>query len=1032
MSKTPPTVNPFSSGPGGSQFELLVATYYLTAMLKGEIPFGNSDGGIIDSVKLQQRNNDNPVDDIVVQSQNGVLSIQVKHTVRFTNNKNKIKGNAPEFYDALSQCWSLYNNVKFNHDTDYFGIAFDETIFPQKTRRNLNDTLDWAKRKTTVKSYLAQLGKFEEKRKYFNIFQELLSDISESTIDDEVTWDFIRHFVILPFDFNQMSGHSSNELQNKLLDIAKSRSSDNVKNLLSSLYFLATEYAIAGGELNCYSVEKYLPKNSYVPINGGSLYTLQKNLEMQLNHKIDREIKSRKYIPGIFTEVPKANDELRIFSDPVLFIQKIVEDLQKTDIMLYNEFATKIGYPLFKIELPEKFQMPSRLAEAIDASDILKEYVSGLIKKLEDLEPYKGKSVKKYVNSTNQSRFEAIKYRLYGCNRSLQWKFQEITHHLCLIKSQILIIRGRAASGKTNFICNFADRTLKSRQQPSFYITGYDLSSEAATTPLKEFLVNGCNEEYDGKFSRLLPDIEKICSKNRKPLLIIIDGLNEHSDILQFAGQLEQVIEEFTSTINIKFILTCRSENFDKRFANLYASSFADRISEIPDYSIKIPPIHEKYMIRVYFNHFKINCALSEKVINKFIKNPLILRLFCEAYGSEDNKKFVTLKPLNNILLDVLFIKYNQRISDHFERKYPDANFKRKYQELLNELANYMICNNTFTNVPQNTLPDKYDKIISILINEGVILRVDLPEESSIVDNSERLSFTYDEFRDYILADYIITKISRPNFDQFKELLSNLVIPKCPVAEGVGHYTFLISRRRRNQEILNFLKTLDNYDDIFIRAIFAIDDSLITQEDIETLRRLFRKDTHTAERIYSGLINRRDKKTFSNLNIWLFFDCVAQFNKSDYQRLISPIFSSPFNDVQRTCDDIKKLLDNCNSDTIEFDSNTSLIEMIICLTPVFSHSSRDYYNIYPTDLLLEVMDTHTKLTISLIKKYIKNPDSYIAQTLWPKIVYWQCKSFPDDEIYSVAKKIQSSNSFSGSPHLNGIIASFLSNRRTLK
>jgi hypothetical protein len=1029
MSKTPPAVNPFSSGPGGSQFELLVATYYLTAMLKGEIPLGYNEGGIIESVKLQQKNNDNPVDDVVVQCQNGVLSIQVKHTVRFSNNKNKNNGKTPEFYDALSQCWSLYNTVKFNRDTDYFGIAFDETIFPQETRRNLNNTLDWAKRKKTVKAYLTQLGKYVGKRKYFDIFQELLSDISESPVDDVTTWDFIRHFVILPFDFNQISGHSSNDLQNKLLDIAKSRSSDNARNLLSCLYFLATEYALAGGELDCYSVEKYLPKNSYVPINGGSLYTLQKNLEMQLNHKIDREIKSRKYIPGIFTEVPKANDELRIFSDPVLFMQKIVEDLQKTDILLYNEFAAKVGYPLFKIELPKEIQMPSNLTEAIDASDILKEYVSGLIKKLEDLEPYKGKSVKKYVNSTNQSRFEVIKSRLYGCNRSLQWKFQDINHSLCLIKSQILIIKGRAASGKTNFICNFTDRTLKSRQQPSFYITGYDLSNEAVTTPLKEFLINRFNEEYDGKFSRLLPDIEKICSKNRKPLLIIIDGLNEHSNISQFAGQLEQVVEEFTSTIYIKFILTCRSENFDKRFANLYVSSFADRISEIPNYSIEIPPIHEKYMIHVYFNHFKINCALSENVVNKFIKNPLILRLFCEAYGSEDKQKSVTLKPLNNIRLDALFIKYNKRISDHFERKYPDASFKRKYLELLNELANYMICNNAFTNVPQNSLSDKYDKIIQILINEGVILRIDLPEESSIIGDTESLSFTYDEFRDYILADYLITKISRLNFDQFKELLSNLVIPKCPVAEGVGHYTFLISRRRGNQEILNFLKTLDNYEDIFIRAIFAIDDSLVTQEDIETLQRLFRKDTHTTERIYSGLINRRDKKTFPNLNIWLFLDSVAQFSKSDYMRLISPIFSSPFKDVQKTCDDIKKLLDNCTSDTIEFDSNTSLIEMIICLTPVFSHPSRDYYNICPTDLLLEVMDNHTKLTISLIKKYIKNPDSYIAQTLWPKIVYWQFKSFPDNEIYSIAKKIQSSNSFSGSPHLNYIIASFLSNGR---
>jgi hypothetical protein len=1016
MSKAVAFVSPFSSGPGGSRFELLVATFYLTSMLKGEIPLGYDNGGLIESVKLQQRNKGNPVDDVVIQSQKGELSIQVKHSVRFTSNKSKTSGKYPEFYEALSQCWSLFNSASFKRDIDCFGIAFNEATIPIKTRSNLNDTIDWAKRERTVKSYLKQLGKSEEKKKYFDIFQDLLSDISETHIDDNTTWEFIRHFVILPFDFNQSSGHSTNELQNKLLDISKFKSPDNAKTLLSILYYLATDYAITGGEHDCFSLEKRLPMNVYAPINNVSSYILQKNLELHLKQKIEREIKSKKYIPGLFTESPNANEDLRIFSDPVLFIQKIVEDLQRVDVYLYNEFATKLNFPLLKIEPPNTFRMPNTISDAIDVSDILKNYVSSIIKDLKDLDPYKGKKIKKYVTDTNRSLFKAVDYRFYGCILSVQHELERIEHGLGLIKSQVLIIEGKAASGKTNFICNFADRTLRTRQQTSFYITGYDLSNEATTTSLRLYLINRFNEEYDGKLSRLSPDIEKICLKEKKPVLIIIDGINEHSDLSHFAGQLEQVIEEFTSTIYIKFILTCRSENFDKRFSNLKTASFADKLSVIQNFSHNIAPIHKKFMIHVYFKYFKLICHPSEEVIDTFIKNPLILRLFCEGYGSENGKNDVTIGPLYSIHLSILFDRYNSRISNHFEKKYPDTGFKRKYGELLNKLADYMLINKKFSNVPVNSISSEFDRIVAILVNEGVILRKDLPDKKSITLDSEVLNFTYDEFRDYILADYLVKIISVDNFDRFKELFAELVSPDCPVSEGIGYYTFVISRRDHNKRILGYLKTLDNYDEIYIRAIFTIDNSLIFQEDLETIKRLFQKDSHIVELIYSGLLHRRDKTEFPILNIWLFFDLVSQLNKSEYIRLIRPIFSLSHNWLDATYDGIKNIIGGCTKLTIEFDAYTSLIEILICLSP----------RVNSYELFFEIAKKHPKLTTSLLKKYLENPESYVGETMWHILAFSQLKAFYNDEIYRLALTIRNTGSTEKAHDLQTSIDFFIS------
>lgn len=1022
MSKPIAAVNPFSTGPGGSRFELLVATFYLISMLRGEIPLGFEDGGRIVSVKLQQRNKGNPVDDVVIQTEKGLLSIQVKNSVKFTGNKPTKNGKPPEFYDALSQCWSLFNDSQFNREIDCFGIAFNEGNTPINTKTNLNDAINWAKTERTVESYLIQLNKFKEKKKYFEIFRDLLSDISKNSIADKTTWDFIRHLVILPFDFNQNSGHSFTELLNKLLEIVKSRSAENAEIMRSTLYCLATNYAINGGEIDSYSLEKQLPLEIYAPINNTlTSYTLQKNLASQLKNKINREINSKKYIPTVFTEIPDAKDELRIFSDPVLFIKKIVEDLQRIDFYLYNELATELGFPSIRIELPNTFKIPNTLSDAQIASHILKEYISGIISCLNNVEPYKGKKVSEFLNTSNSHLFDEVEHLLWGANLSLQWDLKRMVRHLDLITCQVLIIEGKAASGKTNFICNFAERTLQSRQQTSFYITGYDISNELSTTALKNYIINRFNEEYDGKISRLLSDIHKICLKDKKPVLIIIDGINEHSDLSHFAGELEQIIEEFTSTINIKFILTCRSENFEKRFSNLKKSSFADKVIVIQNFTNKIAPIHKKFMITAYFKHFKIYCQPNQSVINTFVNNPLILRLFCEGYGSDCDEDFVMIGPLNNIHLDVLFERYNQRISENFDKDYPDRNFKRKYKKMLNELAEYMFKYKTFSNVPVDSISTESYEIISILVNDGVILRKDLTENISITEDSEVINFTFDEFRDFILADYLIKKLARDDFDKFKTISSELMSPDCPVAEGLGNYTFMISRRNNDQKIFDHLKSLDNYDEIFLSTIFNLDDDAISHEDLEKIEYLFYKNSQSSKRIYLGLLNMRSKIDFPNLNIWVFLNLTSQLNKADYLRLVTPIFSS-HEMMNRTCNSIRKILDGYDPKAIDLDPNNSLIEILICISPIpLGYPQETIF-----EILLKITNNHPKLIMSLITKYLEDPRSYVAQNLWTEIASSQSSIFFTKEIFDIAIKIRNISSINLDPEFYGSLDLYIS------
>ncbi|MFA4859823.1 NACHT domain-containing NTPase [Methanoregula sp.] len=1021
-------VHPFSLGPGGSRFEILIVVFYMSAMLKGELPLGFENRGAIYSIKLQQRNHDNPVDDIVIKTKNGTLSIQVKHKIRFTNNKPKPNVKIPEFYDALHQCWDLFNDNKiFNKENDRFGIAFDVSSFAKNTRTDINDAISWAQKEISVESYLHQLKKFKEKFKYFTIFQELLSDISKKNVNDQITWDFLRHFALLPFDFGQPSSHSYNELLNKLNSVTVVSSEEKAIILQSRLYDIATEYAISGGEFDTYSLEKQLPHDIYSSnLRQQTTYVLQKNLAIQLEQQISREKKSKKYIPGVFVEVPQSKEELRYFSDPVLFIQKIIEDLQKIDTYHYNESAKKIGFPQIEISIPEEFQFPETLQDTVCASELLKKYVSGLISYLTTIDPEKKDLIQPHLNSANTPLFNEIQHLLWGGHHRILWDIQTIEHNIALLTAQVIIIKGKAASGKTNFVCNFADTTIRSREQTTFYITGYDISSEAKTTSLKKFLINQFNEEYDEKISRLLADLEKICSKEKKPLLIIIDGINEHSDLVQFAKQLEQVITDFTSKYYIKFILTCRSEYFDKRFSNLTSEFFFDKVILIDNLTEKNAPIHKDFMIDAYFQHYKIECQTNENVKEIFVSNPLILRLFCESYGTEDNDKWVPLAPLNDINLEKLFIKYNDRISDTFDKQYPNSEFKRKYRKLLSKIAEYMLNKRIYSNVSLDLISDEFYEIISILVTEGVILRKDLTDKKSVISDNEVLNFTFDEYRDFILADYLLNKIAIEDFKKFKRLFSKSLLPECPVAEGLGKYSFLKMRRDNNQKCLDYLKTLDKYDEIFLKNIFSIEESSIDHTDIKEIERLFFKDSHCAEIIYYAVLNRRNKIDFPNLNIWIFLDLTAKLTERDYQRLIKPIFSSHFDMMEYTCKDIKKIIDRYAIDTIDLRLDISLIELLICISPVPTIQSRFYPKMEPFELFFAIAEKHPKLATSTLIKYLENSDSYVAQNVWRKITLSNSEIFLVEGIYDVAKKIRNLSSINSIPSFCMSLDNFIS------
>jgi hypothetical protein len=514
----------------------------------------------------------------------------------------------------------------------------------------------------------------------------------------------------------------------------------------------------------------------------------------------------------------------------------------------------------------------------------------------------------------------------------------------------------------------------------SFYVTGYDLLAEGLTS-LKEHVVNCFSDSYNGKITDLLSDIERICLKDKKPLIIIIDGINEHPNVSQFTFQLETLIEEFTRSPYVKFILTCRSEYFEKRFSRLKTASFAEKTVYIQDLTNKIPYIHKKYMIHSYFKRYKIGCRITNNIRDIFVENPLILRLFCDVYGNPYGNKVAYLDPIHDIRLYDLFSKYNDKIIDIFESQHPESGFRKKYIRLLQELADYMLTQATFSNIPISSISDNLDDIITILVHEGVILKKDLPEKTSLLDIPEVLNFTYDEFRDFILANFLVQIIAPTNFDRFKELYNKYTSPESQVAEGIEKYIFNIVRNERSVRIEEFLKSKNNYDNLFLMNIFSLNDSLIVEDDLKRIKTLFQYNSKNVNDIYMGLVYRRNKTDYPNLNIWLFFDLVLRLDEENYNRLVSPIFASHLENI---CEDIRNLLEECDSQSLKMEKNYSLLEFLLCLSPIIP---TNLWTNSALDVFFKIADKNPEFSAGILKKYMENKISPISKTLLSAINY---------------------------------------------
>lgn len=714
-------------------------------------------------------------------------------------------------------------------------------------------------------------------------------------------------------------------------------------------------------------------------------------LSNQLQRKVEVQKHNKKYIPEIFLELNDIKEKLRFITQPVLFYKKEIEELKGIEFYFFNEVLEKLGFEKKEICIEDTLIKP----KSIDEIDNCIVGLTKIFKEFKDSIP----NLDERENLKQEIPSEQYEFLLkeQGTHRRFEWFINRFEKKFDLLNKQLVFLTEKAGQGKTNLICDFVDRVMIKKNLLGVMFTGNEFNNlnkqQIEDVILKD--IYGFQNSHI-TFDEFLEDIESICYKNNAIFTIVIDGLNENSNIEQFSQELYKFVEKILAKKFIRLIFTCRSEYFEERFKIFKDPSFNQKMLMMDNYmeryyrhDEKLPKYLQDRLLDSYIKFFKVKSTVFNNVRNQLSDDFLLLRIFCEVYGEYTNPH-APVEQVYDIYKDDLFKKYFEYKKDEIQTK---TGFSlTDFQQLFKTILVYMIDKHQYINIPFDSLSAINKELLNHIIDEDIFFRKDLiKDEASVLANKEVLNFTFDEFRDYLLADYLI--IADKDIEKFIASID----PDDTSTEGIQKYLFFKSRKSLYREKLNFLESLEYYNDLFLDNIFSVKDEDIVSEDIQKIKELFMLGYDFSKDIIHFLMYRLYTKRYKNLNIFTLFEIIVTLENKEYNDLINEKFKIKYDYYSRNRSgyfiDLLKQLDEI-LDERDFSKEYQLHHIFEFMFLLLGVDDEEAYNQCPyelLELLEKYIEKYPEDAKKVLLKYKDIKISRIKLNVWKLINHYADK-----------------------------------------
>ncbi len=472
--------------------------------------------------------------------------------------------------------------------------------------------------------------------------------------------------------------------------------------------------------------------------------------------------KDGKYIPGLFVELNSCKEVLRYFIYGSKWRRRLIDGYNA----VYNNFYGDI----LKKALPEG-KLTIKLPHSASLKDI-NNAVESALQLHDDLRRNKDVDFN-CAYKESKVLFELIYLPYEEALNSLECKVASAS-------SRYFILTGSAGNGKTCLLCNISE-LLNNLKQPVIFINSRDIRGD-----IPDYVLNVIDFPQFGEMSLHIrfSILNLIFRLQRKNIFIIFDAVNENCNE-DFKKDLAGFINFIMEFKQFKIIVSCRNEYYKDIFEQYLVNAV---IEEPFVYDLKSEEYNDQavdHVLKAYKNAFNFKGFISAGVINTLCSQLLLMRVFFEVYQNTER--------------DVLSVRKSEIFSKYV--KLIDKKSPCNVCEILEELADWMLCNNKYEDIGLKEIksigisPESMDEIVdnSILIGK----KLNFHEGTIAETHSEVFYFVFDELRDYVLANKLVLNDSSENDINENKIIDDLLKLKRNAAtcsEGVTNYVYIYFR----------------------------------------------------------------------------------------------------------------------------------------------------------------------------------------------------------------------------------------------
>ena len=131
---------------------------------------------------------------------------------------------------------------------------------------------------------------------------------------------------------------------------------------------------------------------------------------------------------------------------------------------------------------------------------------------------------------------------------------------------------------------------------------------------------------------------------------------------------------------------------------------------------------------------------------------------------------------------------------------------------------------------------------------------------SILEKKSMTISFTFDEFRDFCITNYVLEHFSKE--DVFMQFWKGMRENNLTIREGVQKYVFYLSRTKYQKDLGPIVEKVPEYDELYWLYIWGVQDDYLSFEDVAKWKEQVLQHGSYGRRVVNYLLMRYDCDCF--------------------------------------------------------------------------------------------------------------------------------------------------------------------------